>query len=46
MPAHAKEEDLARFAHIEGMERRIYAAMMYSMDQGIGKVFKKTSRSK
>ena len=37
-PLQATEEDLAKYAHIEDLERRTYAAMVDSMDQGIGMV--------
>jgi arylsulfatase B len=34
----AKEEDLARFAHLKGKRRQTYAAMQWCMDQNIGKI--------
>jgi arylsulfatase A-like enzyme len=37
-PMHALEDDLARFAHIENERRRQYAAMLYAMDRGIGRI--------
>lgn len=37
-PMHALEADLAHFAHIENQRRRQYAAMLYAMDRGIGRV--------
>ncbi|MGE4488242.1 MAG: sulfatase-like hydrolase/transferase [Kiritimatiellales bacterium] len=37
-PLTAKKEDLARFAGIADEKRRTYAAMVSSMDQGIGRV--------
>lgn len=37
-PMQAKEEDLAKYADIKDKNRRIYCAMMDSMDQAIGKV--------
>jgi arylsulfatase A-like enzyme len=37
-PMHALEADLARFEHIENKRRRQYAAMLYAMDRGIGRV--------
>jgi arylsulfatase A-like enzyme len=37
-PMHALEADLARFAHIENKRRRQYAAMLYAMDRGIGRI--------
>lgn len=36
-PFQAKEEDMARYPHLEGTER-VYAAMVDSMDQGIGRI--------
>lgn len=37
-PMHALEADLTRFAQIEDKRRRTYAAMLYAMDRGIGRV--------
>ena len=37
-PMQAKEEDLALFTHIEDDTRRTYCAMVYCMDQNIGKI--------
>ncbi len=37
-PLHATEEDLARFTHISDPKRRIYAAMMYALDRGVGRL--------
>ena len=37
-PMHATEEDIKRFAHIEDPKRRIYAAMMFALDRGVGRV--------
>ncbi len=37
-PLEATEEDLARFAGIEDRRRRIYAAMMFALDRGIGRL--------
>ena len=34
----APEDDIRKYAHIEDPERRVYAAMIDSMDQGIGMV--------
>ncbi len=39
-PMHATEEDLAHFPHIEDKKRRTYAAMMYALDRGIGRIRK------
>jgi arylsulfatase B len=35
---HATEEDLSRFGHIADEKRRTYAAMMYALDRGIGRI--------
>ncbi len=37
-PLHAKDEHLKQFKHIKDETRRKYAAMVYSMDENIGKV--------
>ena len=37
-PLQATEQDLARFAHIKDKKRRTYAAMMLSLDRGVGRV--------
>lgn len=37
-PVQAKPEDLARYAHIAEPDRRIYAAMVDSLDQAVGTV--------
>lgn len=37
-PMHAKEEDLARFDYIKNPKRRTYAAMMFALDRGIGRI--------
>jgi arylsulfatase B len=37
-PMHATEEDLARFAHISDEKRRTYAAMMFALDRGVGRI--------
>ncbi|MCP5022868.1 MAG: sulfatase-like hydrolase/transferase [bacterium] len=37
-PMQAKDEDLARFAHIQNKTRRTYCAMQHCMDQNIGKI--------
>lgn len=39
-PLQGKNEDLKRFAHIDDIHRRIFAAMLYSLDQSVGKVLK------
>ena len=37
-PLQATEEDLKRFAHISDKKRRTYAAMMFALDRGVGRV--------
>ncbi|MEO0966505.1 MAG: sulfatase-like hydrolase/transferase, partial [Planctomycetota bacterium] len=37
-PIEAKAEDVARFAHVEDEKERVYAAMVYSLSQGVGRV--------
>jgi arylsulfatase B len=37
-PMHATEEDLQAFAHIADSKRRTYAAMMYALDRGVGRI--------
>jgi len=37
-PMHATEADLARFANIQNQKRRTYAAMMYALDRGVGRI--------
>ena len=37
-PMHATDEDLQRFQHISDPRRRIYAAMMYALDRGVGRI--------
>ena len=44
-PLQAKEEDLARFSHIQDKRRRTYAAMIWAMDRAIGKVLDELERS-
>lgn len=39
-PMHAKPELIEQFAHIENRKRRIYAAMMASLDEGVGRVLR------
>ena len=38
LPLQAKEQDIARYSHIDNEEKRIYAAMVDSMDQAIGRI--------
>ena len=44
-PMQAKEEDIAKFAHIKGKTRRIYCAMQHCMDQNIGLILDELERS-
>ena len=37
-PLEAKEDDLKRFSAIEDKKRRTYAAMVYAVDRGVGKL--------
>lgn len=37
-PLHAKDSTLAKFAHITDMQRRIFAAMLSDLDQGVGRI--------
>lgn len=39
-PMEATEADLARFPHIQNKKRRTYAAMMYALDRGVGRLVK------
>ena len=39
-PMHADDARLAKFAHITDKMRRTYAAMMFALDEGIGRVLK------
>jgi arylsulfatase A-like enzyme len=39
-PMHATDDRLKKFAHIADEQRRIYAAMMFAMDEAIGRVRK------
>lgn len=38
LPLQAKDEDIAKYSHIANDKKRIYAAMVDSMDQAIGKI--------
>ncbi|BDS08266.1 arylsulfatase [Oceaniferula spumae] len=40
-PMQAKEEDLAKFSHINDKTRRIYCAMQHNMDNNIGTIVAK-----
>ncbi|MGQ1910870.1 sulfatase family protein [Marinifilum sp. RC60d5] len=46
VPLQAKEEDLAKFAHIKDEKRRTYAAMVYAVDRGVNKVVKSLKENK
>lgn len=37
-PNEAKPEDIARFKNVQGRDRRIYCAMVYAMDKGVGRI--------
>lgn len=37
-PLQATEDDLAKFGHIEDPKRRTYAAMMWALDRGVGRI--------
>ena len=37
-PLQAKEEDIARFSHIQDKKRRIYAAMQHCLDVNVGRL--------
>ncbi|WP_233903221.1 sulfatase-like hydrolase/transferase [Stieleria maiorica] len=37
-PLQAKREDLQRFAHLPDRKRQIYAAMMFALDRGVGRI--------
>jgi arylsulfatase A-like enzyme len=38
LPLQAKDEDMAKYAHLPDASKRTYAAMVDSMDQSIGKI--------
>ena len=38
LPLQAKEQDIAKYNHIDNEKKRIYAAMVDSMDQAIGRI--------
>lgn len=44
-PMQAKEEDLARYAHIKDKTRRAYCAMQHCMDENIGRIIKALTES-
>ena len=37
-PNEAKPEDIAKFRNVQNGERRVYCAMVYAMDRGIGRI--------
>jgi len=37
-PMHATDADLAQFSHIKDPTRRTYAAMMWALDRGVGRI--------
>ena len=40
LPLQAKEQDIAKYSHIDNEKKRIYAAMVDSMDQAIGRILR------
>lgn len=38
VPLQAKKEDMQMFSHIKDKDRRTYAAMVYAVDRGVGKL--------
>lgn len=44
-PLEAKEEDLKLFQHIKDKKRRTYAAMVYAVDRGVGKIVEKLKQT-
>ena len=40
-PMQARDEDLAAFSNIQDKGRRTYAAMVYSLDRGVGRIIQK-----
>ncbi len=44
-PMHADDARLAKFANIQDKTRRTYAAMMYALDENIGRVRKKLAET-
>ena len=44
-PMHATDERLAKFPNIADKQRRAYAAMMFAMDEAIGRVCKKVAEA-
>ena len=46
VPLQAKDEDLQKFAEIKDNDRRTYAAMVYAVDRGIGKIVETLKETK
>lgn len=46
MPLEAKAEDLKVFSNIKDKDRRIYAAMVYAVDRGVGEIVKTLKENK
>lgn len=44
-PLQATEDDLARFEHLRDRKRRTYAAMVWAMDRGVGRVVDELKQS-
>lgn len=44
-PMHATEKDLALFTHIKDPKRRTYAAMMWALDRGVGRIHDSLEKS-
>ena len=40
-PMQGRDDDLERFAHIEDIQRRLFAAMLWRLDQGLGRIVKR-----
>jgi arylsulfatase A-like enzyme len=45
-PMNATDDRLSKFTHIENKKRRTYDAMLYAMDENIGRVLKKLADTK
>lgn len=45
-PLQATKEDLSKFSHIEDPKRRTYAAMMWALDRGVGRVRQHLQKTK
>lgn len=46
VPLEAKEDDMAQFPDIKDKDRRTYAAMVYSVDRGMGEIVKALKANK